>query len=91
MYQQTGAWTVGIVNKKKQTQDKITWDRVLMHIMTIVLALPTLLPTNTIIATAKTITKTTKSFWQTMMVVGQNGYSTKLRNKANIVRLRWKS
>lgn len=91
MIQQTGAWMDGIVDKKKQMHDKITWNRVSTHIMTIVLALPTLLPINTIIATAKTITKVMKSFWQTMMAVGPNGYSTKPRNKASIVRLRWKS
>ncbi len=91
MIRQTGVWMVGIVDKKKQTHDKITWNRVLAHIMPIVSILPILLLSNTTTAMAKTITKAMKSFWQTMMVAGPSGYSTKLRNKANIVRLRWKS
>ena len=90
MIQQTGAWMVGIVDKKKQTHIKTTLKRVSTHIMTIVLELQTLLLVNTTIAMVKTITKVMKSFWQTMMVAGPNGYSTKLRNKASIARLQWK-
>lgn len=91
MIQQTGAWMVGIVDKKNQIRIGIIWNRVSIPIMTIVLKLPILLLINTIIVTAKTITKVMKSFWQTMMAVGPNGYTPKPRNKANIVRLRWKS
>lgn len=88
MIQQTGVWMVGIVDKKKQTHIRIIWNRVSIPIMTIVLALPTLLLINTTTAMAKTITKAMKSSWRMTMAVGQNGYSTKPRNKANIVRLR---
>ena len=91
MIQQTGAWMVGIVDKKNQTHIGIIWNRVSIPIMTTVSILPILSPTNITTATARAITKVMKSFWQTMMVVGSHGYSTKPRNKANIVRLRWKS
>ena len=88
MIRQTGAWMVGIVDKKKQTHIRIIWNRVSIPIMTIVSILPILSPTNTTTAMAKTITKAMKSSWRMTMVVGPSGYSTKPINKANIVRLR---